>query len=731
MNILAHIRQRHSLTSSTLRSVAIRISLIVGLTALLSYLHLSGQIERSAMQTLQKYVHERSLREREIFKLAHDNHVVLRNELTEVFRALEASSEDPVAAYDALLQRDPDGALRSPRAKPGEKKELDIWIPRTAKVSPLFRRKVVEFSKVLLRYGPAFHARFTDTYIALRENANLVYWPEFPDWSAGVAADFDFPSYELFSNGELAKNPERTTKWTAVYYDDAVKDWMVTASTPFDDRDGNFAGIIGHDVLVGELIKRTTNEGLPGTYNILINKDGYLIAHPRKMQQVIEAKGALKVADTKDRVLEAIYAEMKRAPLATSGETIIDHDGFDQFIAISHMPETEWDFVTVYPKSLIRAIANKTALFIIMLGLLSLALELGLLYVIFRDKVSAPLQRFIEATHAIEAGEPTVPLQTERKDEIGSLSRSFDSMAHKIRQASDVLRDKLEQRTRELRAVQEIATKNAHAAGKSEIATNILHNIGNTINSVNVSAIEMERLLAEPHLKNLERALKLIEDNRDRLAEFLVNDPKGKLLPPYLVELARAIGANRASSLATFERMSRKITMISDIVVSQQEYVKAGAFSEDVDLRAAITEALGMVNLGKPRENFRLITELAELPPIRSQRVKLMQIVMNLLANALDSIDAVDAAKPKEVEVTLGADGDDIVLTVRDSGLGISAENLQRIFAHGFTTKATGHGFGLHFCANAATELGGSLSVESPGEGHGATFTLRLPRTPA
>jgi two-component system NtrC family sensor kinase len=68
-----------------------------------------------------------------------------------------------------------------------------------------------------------------------------------------------------------------------------------------------------------------------------------------------------------------------------------------------------------------------------------------------------------------------------------------------------------------------------------------------------------------------------------------------------------------------------------------------------------------------------------------------------------------------------------VSLAVADTGVGLPPENLTRIFGHGFTTKADGHGFGLHSCALAAGQMGGSLRAESEGLGHGATFHSRAP----
>ena len=74
---------------------------------------------------------------------------------------------------------------------------------------------------------------------------------------------------------------------------------------------------------------------------------------------------------------------------------------------------------------------------------------------------------------------------------------------------------------------------------------------------------------------------------------------------------------------------------------------------------------------------------------------------------------------------------DDMVeISVKDNGVGIPKENLRKIFQHGFTTRSDGHGFGLHGSAIAATQMHGSLSVDSAGDDQGATFVLRVPIRP-
>jgi HAMP domain-containing protein len=450
-----------------------------------TYWHLSREIEKTSLQTLEKYVRERSLREREIFKLASDNHYLLRKDLVDVFSKIEKSNSDPVQEFNALVKKDPDGALRSPRSKVGERKDVDIWVAKNARNDALFRRKVVAFSKVLLKYAPSFHVRFTDTYIALAENANIVYWPEFPDWSAGTPANYDFSSYELYQIGKKQLNPERKTRWSGVYFDDAIGKWMVSASTPFDDSRGFFAGVIGHDLMIDDLIKRTTNEGLKGTYNILISGEGRLMAHPKKMDAIIQAKGRLTVDNLGDPELRAIFKEVKNSTRADFNERIIDQSDYDQFIAVSYLPETDWYFVTIYPKLLVRNMANSAATFIILVGLVSLLVDLVLLYFIFRRKVAEPLEQFILATEELEQGQNTSNLPIHRKDEIGKLSRSFDAMANRIRETRNSLNEQIDQRTRELASIQ-VKAKGADQA---------LHMVDEIIKSVNQSLVELDTSL--------------------------------------------------------------------------------------------------------------------------------------------------------------------------------------------------------------------------------------------
>ena len=114
------------------------------------------------------------------------------------------------------------------------------------------------------------------------------------------------------------------------------------------------------------------------------------------------------------------------------------------------------------------------------------------------------------------------------------------------------------------------------------------------------------------------------------------------------------------------------------------------------------------------------------MPPVMTQKQKVLQILVNLIRNADQACDE-SGHTENRVTLRVGRSQNGVSISVSDNGVGIPAENLTRIFAHGFTTKKDGHGFGLHGAALTARELGGSLMVRSDGVGHGATFVLELP----
>jgi signal transduction histidine kinase len=159
----------------------------------------------------------------------------------------------------------------------------------------------------------------------------------------------------------------------------------------------------------------------------------------------------------------------------------------------------------------------------------------------------------------------------------------------------------------------------------------------------------------------------------------------------------------------------------------QQSYAKVSGVFEDLPPDRLVEDAIAMNVSAFERHGIVLERQFSRVPPVRVDRHKVLQIMINLLRNAKYALD--DSKRlDKRMTISVFAPNEQRAhIVVADNGIGISPENLTRVFAHGFTTREEGHGFGLHSGALAARAMGGSLSVTSAGIGQGATFTLELP----
>jgi len=259
-------------------------------------------------------------------------------------------------------------------------------------------------------------------------------------------------------------------------------------------------------------------------------------------------------------------------------------------------------------------------------------------------------------------------------------------------------------------------------AGMAEVATNVLHNVGNVLNSVNVSASLVSERIAKSKCTRLDQVAALLTEHAGDLASFLAG-PQGKHLPGYLGELAGALGSERDSAVAELEALRSNVEHIKEIVAMQQSYARRGGIIETLDIRALVEDSLRMNEGAFSRHGVTIIRDYEDVALIQVDKHKVLQILVNVIRNAKYACQEAE----KRVTVRIRATNAAVLVAVIDTGVGIPRENLERIFSHGFTTRPDGHGFGLHSSALAAKALGGSLHAESAGPGQGATFTLALP----
>ncbi|WP_431080713.1 sensor histidine kinase [Pseudomonas thivervalensis] len=279
----------------------------------------------------------------------------------------------------------------------------------------------------------------------------------------------------------------------------------------------------------------------------------------------------------------------------------------------------------------------------------------------------------------------------------------------------------------ELREAQAELVTTARRAGMAEIATNVLHNVGNVLNSVNVSAQVLYEKVHTSKGPGVAKVVQLMKEHPDDLGDFISSDPKGRALPDYLDKLADALAVEQQGMIAELAQLARRIDHIKEIVATQQSYAGNASVLEPGSLRALLEDVVRICDVSLARHHITLIKEFSDIPQMPLDKHRVLQILVNLINNAKQALDAGTNRPPRIVLRLKVVDEGRVRVEIEDNGEGIAQDNLARVFEHGFTTRVDGHGFGLHSCILAAHEMGGDLTVQSAGPGRGALFILELP----
>lgn len=318
-------------------------------------------------------------------------------------------------------------------------------------------------------------------------------------------------------------------------------------------------------------------------------------------------------------------------------------------------------------------------------------------------------------------------------DELGHLVDGFNEMLAQIQardtelqHGRDDLELRVEQRTRELESTHKQLVEASRRGGMAEIATNVLHNVGNVLNSVNVSTDLIVENVRNSKAGNLSKIVDLLRGNADHLGEFMTSDPRGRHVPDYLAQLSEHLSASQETIVKESESLRLNVEHIKEIVAMQQNYATFRGLKEVVDIVDLVEDSLRMHERSLNHHGLEVVREFATVPPANVEKHKILQILVNLIRNAKYACDE-SGRIDKKLTIQVANGGDRVRISVSDNGVGIAPENLTRIFNHGFTTRKGGHGFGLHSSALAAKEMGGSLVVQSEGVGKGASFILELP----
>ncbi len=333
---------------------------------------------------------------------------------------------------------------------------------------------------------------------------------------------------------------------------------------------------------------------------------------------------------------------------------------------------------------------------------------------VLRSQITEPLTKM--ADHAVKLANPSGSnhskgrLNLTRHDEIGVLGKEFDH-----------LMDHLDQSRRKL-------SEAAHQAGMAELASEILHNIGNAVNSLNCSIAQLESRISESKVNGLQRAVALLREQSNNLEQFFLKDARGPRLVQYLLDVNQAIQDERVENQREVARIRDTSHHISEIIHAQQAFAKRTDFRQEIDLRSLVSQAVAINQQMIQSMGVRFVQSIPDLPELMLNRNKITQVLVNMIRNSLQAMQSQSPDRRMlKIQCRL-LDQCDLEIEVSDTGIGFDEHTQAKLFTHGFSTKTTGNGLGLHYCANAIREIGGSISASSPGPGMGATFRIRVPK---
>jgi two-component system, NtrC family, sensor kinase len=653
---------RNSISKIALKAMSIRLTIVVLLVALVGFWHNYKIVETRTLLELEKYVKERVERESIHFNIAKKNLEIFGEALED---QLSKNDRNFHQEFKEKFKLNSNGTYSPVEGDA----PVQMFLKKGVTVTPLMEKTIVILNDLLLQFGHSWSSSFTNIWSSGVGDYGLTYWPSRQEALTNLPPDHSFLLYEYMAIGLPENNPRGEARWTGPYFDVMSKDWMISLNHPIYYQ-GKYLLSIGIDVLLNEFHQRSFSNVLEGTYNIIFREDGRLISHPKYMEKIKDAEGALYIQHQDDQVLKDIFNQV-------TGDTVLDDSKNDLFLGVGRITGPDWLFVLVYPKSNLTSVARETAIFLITVGFISLLIELLMLFHVIRKYVTEPIKKLIRASNKIATGEIGVRVEINSDDEIGHLAHSFNVMGDKVERRDKLLSDQaaqleiqVQERGLELDVQRAKAFQAAKMATLGEIAGGIAHEINNPLGTITLNAGAIKKRIEKGHIE------------KDDVVPYLEKIESTSFRISKIVKGLRAFSRNAEHD--TITATSLQMILEDTLTLCEETLIK-----NHVELKCDSVPAINLM----------------------CREVEIVQTLLNLIQN---SIDAMASNEDKKIHISFRNEDKICSIVVEDNGPGIPREIVDKIMNPFFTTKDVGKGtgLGLFISCGLIESNGGKLTLE-------------------
>ncbi len=674
-----------TVTRRLLLQVTLGTGLVLAVVTAVTYLRVYRALEERELQTVRTYVNERARREEERFLRVQANMLLVRGQF---LKRLEAPSPSGfLERWDHWYRLYEDGAWRSREAFKDARLYSSMWAHQDWQDTPAARREVLIAQELCDEMLPGWVDVFPSYYFQFQGPLNIGVDTAIPDWAWGMPADYDGSEQEWMQLAMPKEPPpENTFSWTGLLKDEYTPIALVCVYLPIYHQ-GRFLGSVGHNMSMEGTLDGATRSEIPGAAHFIFRHDGRLVAHPTLRQEILTHKGLLRAQNCGDAALASLYQiATARDESAASGYDPVS----DSHYSYARLSGPGWYYMTIVPRAHLQQQAYTSARWVLWSGLASLGALLALAAVVLHRQVGRPLAELNRVTEAMSAGDLQARARVAREDDLGALARSFNRMVERVTAREDDLRQlnaSLEQRVEDRTAELAHALEREKELGemKSNFVSLVSHEFRTPLGVIMSAADVLQRYFERLPQDKRERHLEMIFKSTQNLAQLIE-----EVLLLGRVEEGRMSFAPKPLDVDKFLRS------LCD------------------ELRSATKDASPI--------RYRARTSLEG---VESDETVLRHIVSNLLSNA---VKYSDPGSP--VEFTAAIEGDDLVLVIRDRGIGIPEADQERLFTS-FTRASNvgarpGTGLGLVVVKRCVELHGGELKLQSA-PGQGTCVTVFLP----